>query len=298
MVVSNVDEGTVVVGNPAWVVGKREMPSVLILTYNEAVNIADCIASIPWREQIYVLDSESTDGTAKIAEEMGAVVVTRPFTDYADQRNFGLTLAGLDEWIVMLDADERMTRELAAEIEHHIETADASVAMFRVRRKDLFLDRWLRRSSGYPTWFPRVFRRGRVLVERKVNESYRADGSAKELEGHILHFPFNKGLDWWLERHNRYSTMEARLIRGTPITLRTVRCLVSRDPGARREAQKNLAYRIPGRPFLVFIYLYIVRLGILDGAAGYQFACLRLAYEIMIDAKAAHSSYYDASPKT
>ncbi|TIL80463.1 MAG: glycosyltransferase, partial [Mesorhizobium sp.] len=86
-----------------------------------------------------------------MAEEMGAVVVTRPFTDYADQRNFGLTLAGLDEWIVMLDADERMTRDLAAEIEHHIETADASVAMFRVRRKDLFLDRWLRRSSGYPT---------------------------------------------------------------------------------------------------------------------------------------------------
>ncbi|RWK59516.1 MAG: glycosyltransferase, partial [Mesorhizobium sp.] len=78
--------------------GKREMPSVLILTYNEAVNIADCIASIPWRKQIYVLDSKSTDGTAKIAEEMGAVVVTRPFTDYADQRNFGLTLPGLDEW--------------------------------------------------------------------------------------------------------------------------------------------------------------------------------------------------------
>ncbi|MER8639787.1 glycosyltransferase family 2 protein [Mesorhizobium sp. M1365] len=264
----------------------------MILTYNEAVNIADCIASIPWREHIHVLDSESTDGTAKIAEEMGAKVVTRPFTDYADQRNFGLTLPDLEEWIVMLDADERMTRELATEIEHCIQSADASSAMFLVRRKDLFMGRWLRRSSGYPTWFPRVFRHGKVLVERKVNETYRVEGSARQLEGHILHFPFNKGLDWWLERHNRYSTMEARLVKGTPITFGAVKCLVSRDPRARREAQKNLAYRIPGRPFLVFIYLYIFRLGIFDGVAGYQFACLRLAYEIMIDAKAAHFSHH------
>lgn len=188
------------------------MISVLILTLDEEVNIADCIATLPWRDDVYVLDSGSRDNTQKIARSRGARVIERQFTNYADQRNFGLELPFANEWIVMIDADERMTPALAREIEQQIAAVSDETAMFRVRRKDIFMGRWLRRSSGYPSWFPRLMRRGRVRVEREINEVYACEGTTRELTEHIIHYPFNKGIDWWFERHGRYATVEARLL--------------------------------------------------------------------------------------
>ena len=262
------------------------MISALILTYNEEINIAECIASLPWRNDVRILDSGSTDKTIEIARQLGAKVETRKFDGYASQRNAGLSLAFENDWIVMLDADERMTPELAAEISGEIAMAGDDVAMFRVRRRDMFLGRWLKRSSGYPTWFPRIIRRGRMHVEREINEIYVPDGVARQLQGHIDHYPFNKGMDWWFERHNRYSAMEAQLLvsRSDPVSSN----IGSADPGGRRAALKALAYRLPLRPYLVFSYLYFVRGGFLDGKAGWVYANMRLAYEIMIDAKAAY----------
>jgi glycosyltransferase involved in cell wall biosynthesis len=260
--------------------------SVLILTYNEAVNIGACIESLPWRDDIHVLDSESSDETRRIAQGFGATVHTRAFINYADQRNFGLALPFRHSWIVMLDADERMTPSLATEIEQHLMDAAPELAMMRVRRKDMFMGRWLRRSSGYPTWFARVMRRGRVRVEREINEEYVTDGRVATLSGHILHFPFSKGIDWWFERHNLYSTMEAerlrleRLSKGLSAT-----DIFSNDPVRRRARLKQIFYRMPARPIVVFLYLYIIRLGFLDGRPGYSYAMMRVAYEIMIDTK-------------
>jgi glycosyltransferase involved in cell wall biosynthesis len=262
------------------------MISVLILTYNEDANIADCIASLPWREDVHVLDSTSSDKTVEIAQGLGAKVTPRAFTNYADQRNAGLALSFANDWIVMLDADERMTPKLADEIEAELSQAGTDVAMYRVRRKDMFMGRWLRRSSGYPTWFPRVMRKGRVRVEREINEVYAADGATRELAGHIEHYPFNKGIDWWFARHNSYSTAEARLLSADAKQPWRLRDCLAQDPGRRRAGLKGLAYSLPGRPFLIFLYLYIVRLGFLDGHPGFRFATMRLAYEIMIDAKA------------
>lgn len=264
------------------------MISVLILTLDEEVNIAACIEALPWREDVHVLDSGSTDRTREIARHLGAQVAERPFTNYADQRNFGLGLPFTHDWVVMIDADERVTPELAREIEQRVRTAEAAVAMFKVRRKDMFMGRWLRRSSGYPSWFPRVMRKGRVRVEREINETYVCDGVSTDLQEHLLHYPFNKGMDWWFERHGRYATAEARLLlareRLAPGRLRD---LLSSDALKRRAALKAVAYRLPARPFCMFLYLYVVRLGFLDGAAGYQFATMRMAYEVMIDAKVA-----------
>lgn len=263
------------------------MISVLILTFNEEANIGACIQSLPWRDDVHVLDSESSDKTAEIAAASGAQVTTCSFKGYASQRNTGLSLPFKSEWIVMLDADERMTPELAAEIEQEIAVAPSDVAMFRVRRRDMFMGRWLRRSSGYPTWFPRVLRRGRVRVEREINEVYVPDGVARQLQGHVDHYPFNKGMEWWFERHNRYSTMEANLLmeRREQVLPR----MAFRDPGSRRAALKALAYQLPLRPYLVFLYLYFVRGGFLDGTPGWVYANMRLAYEIMINAKAAYT---------
>jgi len=187
----------------------------------------------------------------------------------------------------MLDADERMTPELAADIEREISAAGSDVAMYRVRRRDIFMGRWLKRSSGYPTWFPRVFRRGHVTVEREINETYTSSGKALQLEGHLDHYPFNKGIDWWFERHNRYSAMEAKLL----LAKDGASAVPSRkgDPAARRAAAKAFAYSLPLRPYLIFVYLYLLRGGFLDGRPGWVFANMRLAYEIMIDAKVAYS---------
>src|SRR5258707_917139 len=191
---------------------EARMISALILTFDEEVNIADCIASLPWRSDVHVLDSGSRDRTQEVARALGAKVTERSFTNYADQRNFGLALPFAHEWIVMIDADERVTPELWREIEQRIAGADYDTGMFRVRRKDMFMGRWLRRSSGYPSWFPRVIRRGRVRVEREINELFACDGRAGELTEHLIHYPFNKGIDWWFERHGRYSRSEERRV--------------------------------------------------------------------------------------
>src|SRR5919205_850407 len=139
--------------------------SVIILTYNEEPNLRQCIESVPWRSDIIVLDSGSTDRTQEIAESMNAKFLVRQFDNFAEQRNFALSLPLENEFVVMLDADERMTEDLAAEIAREI-ARPSNIAMYRVRRRDYLMGRWLRRSSGYPTWFPRVFRLGRVRVQR------------------------------------------------------------------------------------------------------------------------------------
>jgi glycosyltransferase involved in cell wall biosynthesis len=267
----------------------RAMISALILTLDEEVNVGDCIASLPWRSDVHVLDSGSRDRTQEIARTLGAKVTERPFTNYADQRNFGLALPFAHKWVVMIDADERMTPELAREIEQRLATSGDDMGMLCVRRKDMFMGRWLRRSSGYPTWFPRVMRHGRVHVEREINEVYACDGRTCELTEHLVHHPFNKGIDWWFERHGRYASAEARLlVSSNQATARSWFCLLSRDPRERRVALKRIAYRLPWRPFLSFLYLYVVRLGFLDGRAGYHYANMRMACEVMIDAKVAY----------
>ncbi len=273
------------------------MISVLILTLDEEINISECIASLPWRSDVHILDSGSTDRTKELGIALGANVTARPFTNYADQRNAGLALPFANDWIVMLDADERMTPALAAEIETRIGGAESDLDMLRVRRKDMFMGRWLRRSSGYPTWFPRVMRRGKVTVEREINEVYRCNGRTGELREHLVHHPFNRGMDWWYERHSRYATAEAKQLLAQDSGSRPgVGLLVDGDPAVRRAALKRFAYRLPGRPFLTFLYLYVLRLGFLDGAPGYHYATMRMAYEVMIDSKAAFARDRERNP--
>jgi glycosyltransferase involved in cell wall biosynthesis len=260
--------------------------SVLILTLNEESNIADCIDSCAWADDIVVFDSLSKDRTREIALSKGARVVERAFDSYAAQRNAALTQVTYKHpWVLMVDADERVPPDLAAEIATSIDKADADIAIFRMRRKDFFLGRWLKRSSGYPTWFGRLMRVGRVRVEREINEEYIADGGIGYLQSHLHHYPFNNGVAYWFERHNRYSSMEA--IAKVSVQLDPVisRNMWSSDPIERRRSLKRLLYKVPFRPLIVFFYLYVVRLGILDGRAGFYFSRMRAIYEFLIDLK-------------
>ena len=185
----------------------------------------------------------------------------------------------------MVDADERVSEDLRAEVELLSCLDSADIALFRIRRKDMFFGQWLRRSSGYPTWFGRLARVGHVTVERKINEEFRTDGKVGFLKGHLIHYPFNKGVTYWLERHNRYSSMEAETLNEEIRRYVQWMGMFAKDPATRRKTLKQLAYRLPARPTLIFIYLYIVRMGFLDGKAGFVFCSLRKMYESMIDTK-------------
>jgi glycosyltransferase involved in cell wall biosynthesis len=260
--------------------------SILILTLNEECNLADCIRSVSEADDIVVLDSFSSDRTVKIAEEMGARVVQRRFDNYAAQRNAGLNeVSYKHSWVLMVDADERVTPELWAEMRAAIRTAEPTVSMFHMRRKDYWFRRWIRRSSGYPTWFGRLVRVGHVTVEREINEQYVAHGESRFLKEHLLHYPFNKKVAYWLERHNRYSSMEANALVGERRENIVLQGLWSTTPIVRRKTMKQIAYRLPGRPLWVFLYLCVVRGGFLDGRAGLRYCILRAIYEYMIDLK-------------
>ena len=259
--------------------------SVLILTYNEAPNLPQCLASVSFSDDIVIIDSGSSDDTRKIAKEAGASILYRKFDNYAAQRNFGLGAEFRHEWILMLDADERLSQELLRELEVVTAAKDNRNTLYRMRRKDMFMGRWLRRSSGYPTWFGRLFRKGQVRVERAINEEYYTDGEVGMLQGHLIHYPFNKGLHFWFERHNCYSTMEAeRLIEETKGAV-PWRGFCDKDPMLRRKAFKQFAYRLPFRPVLTFFYLFFLRFGFLDGLPGFQFSIMRATYEFMISLK-------------
>lgn len=259
--------------------------SVLILTLNEEKNLPRCLKSIGWCDDVVVLDSFSADRTVKVAENFGAKVVKRQFDNYAAQRNYGLNkIDFLHPWVLMLDADEVCTDEFYEEITAKIKEADNEICLYRFRRKDIFMGRWLRRSAGYPSWFGRLIKIGHVSVQRDVNEEYHTEGEIGFLESHVHHFPFNKGFAAWFERHNRYSDLEAQFISQGKNDL-VWSNLFSKDPSIRRKLIKALFYRLPGRPFIVFFLLYGLRGGFLDGRAGFTFCLLRSFYEFMISCK-------------
>lgn len=261
--------------------------SVLILTLNEELNLGECLESCAWSDDIVVFDSFSTDRTPEIAARPGVRFIQRRFDNYAAQRTAALaTVQFRHPWVLMVDADERTPGDLAAEMQRAVAGAAPDIVMFRMRRKDFFLGKWLRRSSGYPTWFGRLVRPARVRIEREINEEYIADGKVVHLQSHLLHFPFNKGIAHWYERHNRYSSMEAIAKLSLRSTALPLKSLLHIDPIGRRRALKQFAYRLPMRPSIWFLYLYVFRLGFLDGRAGLAFSRMRASYEMIIDLKA------------
>jgi glycosyltransferase involved in cell wall biosynthesis len=260
--------------------------SVLILTRDEELNLADCLQSVAWSDDIVIFDSFSTDRTCYIAQAAGARCVKRRFDDYASQRN--AALRGVDfknPWVLMVDADERVPPALAHEVLDAARTASPETTLFRLRRKDMFLGRWLRHSSAYPTWFGRMVRPGQVEVRRAINEEYQTAGTLGRLENHLIHHPFSKGVAAWVERQNLYSTMEATVLHEERAQPLSIADLFSADPVRRRHAAKRMAYRLPLRPTLFFLYLYIARLGFLDGGPGFKYCRLRSGYEYLIDLK-------------
>jgi glycosyltransferase involved in cell wall biosynthesis len=259
--------------------------SILILTLNEEANLPGCLESVAWSDDVVVFDSFSTDRTVEIAKAAGARVIQRKFDNYAAQRNAALTEVQYKHpWVMMVDADERWGKELGDEIMDAINASD-DISIFHFRRKDIIFGKWLKHSLASDTWSGRLVRLGRVSVKREINEEYHTEGKRGNLNGRFLHYPFNKGIAFWLERHNRYSSMEAEALVKEVSGKLNLGGIFSDDPTMRRKTLKQLAYRLPCRPWLVFCYLYFVRMGFLDGSAGFTYCRLRSIYEYMIDIK-------------
>lgn len=262
------------------------MIAAVVITLNEEANLRDCLDSVSFVDQVLVFDSFSTDCTLEIAKTHGAKTAQRRFDNYAMQRNAALALVAPEiHWILMLDADERVSPGLQKEIINVTLTEGNDTALYRIRRKDMFMGRWIKHSSAYPTWFGRLFRQGKVVVGREINEEYRTSGKVGFLKEHLIHFPFSKGVAYWLERHNRYSTMEASTLNEERQRRLQFADSVSLDPSVRRRFAKQLAYRFPARPLITFFYLSVIRMGVLDGSAGLRFCLMRAMYEYMIDLK-------------
>jgi glycosyltransferase involved in cell wall biosynthesis len=240
-------------------------PTAIIITYNEEKIIAENLQVLTkLAERIIIIDSYSTDSTCEIARKFGAEIFSRRFDDYASQRKYALALVENGGWVLMLDADEILSKELVSEISNlSLETENVGYFMKRI---DVFCGRKLKYASENLS-FPRLFRVDKIIISRAVNEQYEFIGPTGNLVGELLHYSFNKGIQDWLHKHVRYAYMEANLIE------------VSSKSLSFRQGIKRLVYRSRLKMLVLFFYYFIARGGILDGKRGILYIFLKLSYE-------------------
>jgi len=259
--------------------------SILILTKNEQQDLPVCLETVAWSDDIVVYDSCSTDNTFEIAVSAGARVIQRPFDNWSSHQNYGLrNISFRYPWVFYIDADERLTAEACSEIQSFAKNSDSKFVAYRICRRDFFQGRQLRHVQTSP-WYIRFFRPEFVHYERLVNPITVVDGPVGDLQHPLDHYPFSKGLTHWFARHNSYSTLEAQQIlqnRERREAFRLRAAFFERDFNRRRFHQKELFYRLPARPLIKFLLLYILKRGFLDGRPGFTYALLQSIYEAMI----------------
>ena len=265
------------------------MISVLVPTLNERRNIADCLASVRWSTEIVVVDSGSNDGTQELARAAGARVVDFKWNgQFPKKKNWALeNVPWKNEWVLILDADERIAPELADEILAEIKSPRADG--YFLNRRFMFLGEWIKHCGYYPSWNLRLFRHRKGRYEKlhtgdtrsgdnEVHEHVDLQGKTACLNNDMLHFAY-PDIYTWMEKHNRYSNWEAE-----------VEVLQGVGPGTqgqigaelrRRRALRTWSRRLPFRPTLRFFYSYILKRGFLDGYSGYVFCRLLASYEML-----------------
>lgn len=265
------------------------MVSILIPVRNEAANIVACIESVRWADEIVVVDSGSRDGTVELAQKLGAKVVDFTWNGkFPKKKNWALeNVPWKNEWVLILDADERITPELAAEIQAELKNPRADG--YFINRRFMFLGEWIRHCGYYPSWNLRLFRHARGRYEavdttgtaagdNEVHEHVVIQGQTLHLRHDMLHYAY-PDIFTWMEKHNRYSSWEAEVeVRGENIGLSGVS--IGEQLSARRRLRR-WSRRLPFRPALRFFYSYILKLGFLDGREGYMFCRLLATYEMM-----------------
>ena len=283
--------------------------SLLVPVLNEERNIAGCLRRMRWASELCVIDSNaSTDLTVPIAQAFGANVYRFNYdrtTGWPKKKNWALeNVPWKNEWVLILDADEYMTPELAREIRDVVTgnwkpsgkpTEPGCGDGFWINRRFMFMGRWIRGCGYYPSWNVRLLKHGKGRYERlgnlgdtgsgdnEVHEHILLDnGPAGYLRHEFLHYAY-PDLTVWTEKHNRYTTWEAHAERGE--AKGNVKANFFGSPIERRRWLKKMSRKLPGRPALRFMYSYFVQQGFRDGYPGYVMCRLLGWYELMSIAK-------------
>ncbi len=253
------------------------MISVIILTRNEERDLPRCLDSLRWCDDVHVVDSGSKDETRSIARQYGAYVYEHAFASFGAQRNWALDhCPAKHPWILFLDADEAANEEFVNALVKAAGEAPDSTAGFYCCWKFIYEDRWLKRCDCFPKWQFRLLRRNRARFtdfghgQKETN----VQGSVEFLQAPYDHYGLSKGIGYWLERHNRYATLEAAVRLSTPINWHDA--FSSHGP-TRNKALKPVVSRVPGWPLIRFLITYVLFLGFLEGRPGFVY-CANLAY--------------------
>jgi len=265
---------------------------VMMITKNESLNVPYSLKALEgWTNRVFLVDSGSTDGTQDIARGFGAEVVHHDWPGYAKQKNWGIdTLPFESEWILIIDADEVVMPDLRDELLAVARTpaSEREHDAYYINRYFIFLGKRIRHCGYYPSWNLRFFRRGTARYEeREVHEHMIVDGATGYLKGHLEHYD-RRGLEEYMAKHNTYSTLEAREIvrqmrEGSDDT---IDARLFGDPLQRRRWIKQVIYpKLPAKWLFRFLFMYVLKLGVLDGVTGFRFCLFISAYELLIHLK-------------
>ena len=267
--------------------------SVIILTKNEEANLLNCLNSLQkLNAEIFVVDSGSTDQTVKIAQKAPCQVFEHPFENQAKQLNWAIqNLPIATPWLMRLDADERLTPELAEELKLVLPQTSDDITGYQVKRRVFFMNRWIRYGGYYPTWLLRIWRTGLGTCEQRWMDEHivLSQGKVANLQHDIID-DNKKDLSFWIDKHNRYADREVKDLlnmvveQDDPLLKKGQLSQASQ----RRWIKKNFYGRSPlfFRAFFYFLIRYTIGLGFLDGKEGLIFHFLQgFWYRFLVDAK-------------
>ncbi|WP_119080312.1 glycosyltransferase family 2 protein [Chitinophaga alhagiae] len=267
--------------------------AVIILTYNESKHIARCLESLqPVAREIYLVDSFSSDDTVAIAEQYGARVYQRKWTNYADQFQWGLENCPISSpWVMRMDADEYLEAPLVQEIAKKLNGLPENVTGLYIRRKVLFKNKWIRFGGFYPHTLLRIWRHGKGHIEQRWMDEHivLSGGETQLLKEHIVDHNLNS-IHWWVNKHNNYAIREMIDLLNVKYRFMDMdrRLLDSAGSQAKRKRffkEKVYAAIPPGaRALLYFCYRYFIRFGFLDGYRGFIFHFMQgYWYRLLVD---------------
>jgi glycosyltransferase involved in cell wall biosynthesis len=239
--------------------------SVVLITKNEEHNIRDCLKSVDWADEVVVVDAESQDRTRELAGEYTQRVFVRPWPGFGAQKNFGINQAASD-WILILDADERVSPELKDEIQNLVLSwSAADPVAFEIPRRNIFYGKWVRWGGAYPDCQIRLFRKGKAQYnDVEVHENLLISGVVGALKGHFIHYTERHIVDHF-RKFNLYTTLAAR--------------------EKRKLVDHVRWYHLLFNPLIVFLKSYVLRRGFRDGMRGFIFAVFASMYTFVKYAK-------------
>lgn len=284
--------------------------TVVILTKNEEKNIEKCIKSFRGcAKRFVIVDSFSTDQTEVICKKLGVDFYQHPWKDYASQLNWGIQSTDIDTtWTMRMDADEELLPELAEEIEKKLDKLTENVNGIILKRRLIFMGRWIKHGGRYPEYLLRIWRTGTAMCEQKVMDEHMLLNSGETVAfQHDIQDNNQKDLEWWTAKHNWYSNREvldhqlflareqtriqeggtAQSLSDSEVSIETGG-FSTKQAEQKRKMKNGGYYRLPkfSRAHLYFIYRYYIRLGFLDGPEGKIFHFLQAYwYRFLVDAK-------------